>query len=331
MTHRTVTLPIAALLVSWCVQARAAPDCSAPEIEADAGVSARFPDLAARVRAAFAQRADVDRCARVQLVTRDGGFSVEVTLADGRRAARSATHSEDIASTLEALLLVPEPLERGAASASPPAATKPPPELPAISPPPHASHRQETRAPDDAEPGDHAPHARLGSSARLGLDVSALSGVRIGDGQDAIGLGALALIDLWDWLVGVSGRGDRYQTFASPPGNPVLEFALVAGRRFSVGPRALDLSAGFATVVQGTATFERSSPATGDFSESSSSTLPRLLLGGRIHWGALSKLHAVSGLDAELGPGRRGPEVPGAPRLPRWTLGISFGVDAEAR
>jgi hypothetical protein len=52
-----------------------------------------------------------------------------------------------------------------------------------------------------------------------------------------------------------------------------------------------------------------------------------LLLGARVNFGALSTLRAFVGVDGELGPSRAEPtDVPGAPRLPVWTLGLALGA-----
>jgi hypothetical protein len=73
-----------------------------------------------------------------------------------------------------------------------------------------------------------------------------------------------------------------------------------------------------------------SSPSTAPrlVTASTSSTAPRLLLGARVSFGVLSTLHTFVGIDGELGPARAGDgeNVPGAPRLPVWTLGLALGA-----
>jgi hypothetical protein len=56
--------------------------------------------------------------------------------------------------------------------------------------------------------------------------------------------------------------------------------------------------------------------------------VPRLLLGARVNFSALSTLHTFVGIDGELGPPRAGDggDIPDAPRLPVWTLGLALGA-----
>jgi hypothetical protein len=163
----------------------------------------------------------------------------------------------------------------------------------------------------------------------LRIELSVVTGARIGDGQTSIGLGALSFLDLSGWLVGFAGRADRYKTLSGgPTDGGALELAVLGGRRFRFPEVALDVIAGPAAAMQGTATFETRSSVTGnDVTKSSSSTVPRLLLGARVSFSALSTLHTFVGVDGELGPSRAGgTDVPGAPRLPVWTLGLALGA-----
>jgi hypothetical protein len=95
---------------------------------------------------------------------------------------------------------------------------------------------------------------------------------------------------------------------------------------------ALDLAAGPAAAVQGTATFETQSAATGrTIRQWSSSTVARLLLGARASFNAHATVRTFVGIDGELGPSRAGLDVPGAPRLPHWTLGLSLGATVGSK
>ena len=72
------------------------------------------------------------------------------------------------------------------------------------------------------------------------------------------------------------------------------ELAVLGGRRFRFHDLALDLTAGLAAAMQGTATYGVTSSVTGaGFTESSSSTVPRLLLGARVDFGARSTLRTT--------------------------------------
>jgi hypothetical protein len=350
MTRRYATpLPVlTGILVVLCAR-RAfadAPPCASMAIEADASVSARWPGLIDRVREAFEARDDIDRCARVSLTMHGATITVAAVLPDGRSAARSVSRQDDIAPTLEALLLVPQP--NAPAVPHPSAQAQTAAVEPSVSAPPPAS------AMSTASSGTSPPATRLvpsgprlnvgdrdalsgspgPSPSRLRIELSVITGARIGDGQVGLGVGAFSLLDLSGWLVGFEGRADRYKTLA--PGWPeasVLELAALAGRRFRFRTIALDLIAGAALVLQGTTTFTTAITGGNEVTGSSSSSAPRLLLGARVNFGALSTLRTFVGVDGELGPSRLGDggEVPAVPRLPVWTLGLALGGTVGTR
>jgi hypothetical protein len=119
-----------------------------------------------------------------------------------------------------------------------------------------------------------------------------------------------------------------------------LELALLGGRRIRFGSMALDLAAGPAVALQGTTTFQRttskSQSAAGDRGSassanvwaSSSSTVPRLLLEARLAFGARSTVHTFVGIDGDFGPANSpdASQLPDAPRLPVWTVGLALGA-----
>jgi hypothetical protein len=354
MTRRHATaLPVlTGLLALLCVRAAFAdaPSCSSLAIEADASVSTRWAGLRNRVREAFEARDDIDRCARVVLTMHGETITVEAVLPDGRAATRGVSRQDDVVPTLEALLLVPQ---SGSPAVAPSGAQA---QNAAVEPSPSGPAR--ASATSAAPSGTSAPGPRLVASrprvivrdgdasspspgpspSRLRIELSVVTGARIGDGQVALGLGAYSLLDLSGWLVGFEGRADRYKTLA--PGWPdagVLQLAVLAGRRFRFRAIALDLIGGAALALQGTTTFTTStmaatgvsgsSPGPALRSGSSSSSAPRLLLGARVNFGALSALRTFVGVDGELGPSRLGDggDVPDVPRLPIWTLGLALG------
>jgi hypothetical protein len=259
---------------------------------------------------------------------------VAVVLPDGRSATRSVSRPEDTVPTLEALLLLPQRGAQAQTLAVEPLVSEAPPASSLSTPPSESSPPGPPEVPAGpglAVPERDASAASPGHSpSRVRIELSVLTGARIGDGQTGVGLGALSLLDLSGWLVGFEGRADRYQTLAggaSPEG--ALELAVLGGRRFRFQNVALDLTAGPAVVPQGTTTLKAHSAITGNgITESTSSTAPRLLLGARVSFGALSTLHTFVGIDGELGPPRAGDgeDVPGAPRLPLWTLGLALGA-----
>jgi hypothetical protein len=326
--------------VFWLQPALAQGDsCSPMAIEADGGVSARWPDLLRDVREAFDARDDIDRCARVKLTLQAAKIIVEVELPDGRSASRLVSRREDVVPTLEALLLVPQHSAAVQTSAAEPSRAMPPPANAMAAPPEEpapvpsgvrdVSLRRDLAVPDRDASGPASRH----EPSRLGIELSVLTGARVGQGSSSVGLGALSFLDLSGWLVGLEGRADRYHATptASAPG--ALEVAVLGGRRFRFDDFALDLTAGLAAAMQGTATYAVKAANTGNtVSESSSSTVPRLLAGARLTFGAHSTLRTFVGLDGEVGPPRAdGTDVPGAPRLPVATLGLALGATVGTR
>jgi hypothetical protein len=320
------------LAVFWVRPALAeGASCAPMTIEADASVRTRWPGLLSHVREAFDARDDIDRSARVRLTFRDASITVEAVLPNGRSAVRSVSRREDVVPTLEALLLVPQGSAQVQTSALEPSGLGPPPANPMPAPssasPPGTRDLPLSRGlavPDRDESAQSSGHP----SSRVRIELSVVTGARIGDGQTSVGLGAVSFLDLGGWLVGFEGRADRYQMLVGGAhSGGALELAVLGGRRFQFQNVALDLAAGPAAAMQGTATFETRSAITGNtVSESSSSTVPRLLLGARVSFSALSTVHTFVGIDGELGPSRAGPDVPGASRLPVWTLGLALGA-----
>src|SRR3954447_25751823 len=83
--------------------------CSAAVLVSDDELGKRWPDLARRVRSEVPSRNDIDACASITLtLAADTTIRVQVTLADGRAAARWGLRPEDVVPTLQALLLMPE-------------------------------------------------------------------------------------------------------------------------------------------------------------------------------------------------------------------------------
>jgi len=325
------------VLAAFCVPpayAQAA-SCSSLDIELAAAVSHRWPDLPSDVRAALDGRDDLDRCAQIKLTVQDTAIVVEVRLPDGRSAERTVARREDIVPTLESLLLVPprslqgtrEQLETEGPEPSQPVkrAAKPGP-APANVPASGIRVEPVGGHPAVADRGPAAAAPR--SESQLRIDLSVVSGARVGDGQSAVGLGVFSFVELSGWLVGLGGRADRYRSLAEPKTDGgALELALLGGRRLRSRNLALDLLGGLAAVLQGTDTFEKQS-ATSDFKATSSSTVPRLLLAARLNLNARSTLHPFVGVDGELGPTRAndGGAVPYVSHLPMWTVGLALGA-----
>jgi hypothetical protein len=335
---RRIVPVLTGILAVFCVRPALADaaSCSPMAIEGDASVSTRWPGLLDRVRDAFEARDDVDPCARVKLTLGGGSVSVEVTLPDGRSAARAVSRREDVVPTLEALLLLPQRTVQAQIPALDPSESESPPAssqsaLPSEASPPGPRQVPSARALAVPDHDASAP-SPVHRPSRLTIELSVLAGARIGNGQTGVGLGALSFLDLSGWLVGFEGRADRYKTLSGgPKDGGALELAVLGGRRLRFHDLALDLTAGPAAILQGTATFETSATPGNTVpgntvTESSSSTVPRILLGARVSFSALSTVHTFVGVDGELGPPRAGADVPGASRLPVWTLGLALGA-----
>jgi hypothetical protein len=285
-------------------------------IEADPAVSARWPEFPGHLRETFEGRDAIDRCARVRLLVREASVTVEVILPDGRVATRSVSRREDVVPTLEALLLMPQrnaPVETPALEAPVPSSTNPYPS------PQEASFGLVAPERDVLAPSSGRP------PSRVRIELSVATGARIGDGQASVGFGAFSFLDLSGWLIGFQGRADRYEAVASSDWSGwALELAVLGGRRFRFHGVGLDLDVGPALIPQGTTTLAR--PTGHGFTASTSSTVPRLLLGGRVSFSPRSTVHTFVGIDGELGPPRLGDDLPGAPALPVWTVGLTLGA-----
>jgi len=326
-SHPARLLAALALLAALCPPALAAErGCPAIAIEPDAGFRERFPDLLERIRAELAARPDLDACARVGLRLQDVGLiGVSVTLPDGRAALRSVTRRDDVLPTLQALLLVPDYAD---------AIQKPSPPRP---PPPPPSQRAQHAV--QPERGDRELPTPALKPRELGLELSVISGARIGDGQFGYGAGVLSFLEVKSWLLGFQGRADGYRSLSGGDPETALELAILAGKRFDFGEAALDLSAGPGVAMKGVAFSQsESAPVLGmpaparlmrPPSEPSSGPVARLLVGARLGFRPRSIFRAFVGIDGEWGPARE----PGAfgddissPRMPRYALGLTLGA-----
>jgi hypothetical protein len=313
------------LLATWVVSPASAADgaCTSLVVEASDAVRALWPDSDARVQEAFAARAGIDRCARVRLSTRKTSIDVEVTLPDGRAAARSVARREDVIPTLAALLLVPE---------SPEQSPEPTPIAAALEPQPSAAATPQP-APTPAAPRQPAelPPNEPGA---VRIEVSLATGARIGDGQGVFGLGVLSFLDIFGWLVGFEGKVDGYHELAAGDAFAALELALLGGRRVTFGTLALDIIAGPALALLGASSVSEMQaldvPGERRVTEltSTEGLAPRLRVGAHLAFSADASLRWFVGVDGDLGSERAlGERVPSvSPRLPGWTLGFALGA-----
>jgi hypothetical protein len=307
------------------------PGCSQLMVQADSAVRDRWPDLPELVHQAFQGRDDIDACATVALGVRDAAIAVDVRLPDGRSAARQGLQREDVLPTVEALLLLPQREEPAVAIAPSP---EPPPQRPApgsVAPAPVPATAQVNPNPALPAPADRGAPGRSApkSSDHVRLELSVAVGARMGDRQTSAGIAAFSFLDLDGWLAGFEGRVDRYREDDSGSDAAALELAALGGRRVRFSTLSLDFTAGPALVHQGTATeVNEVSPGGQRISESSSSTVLRLLCGARLNFATRSTLRTFVGIDGAVGPDRApGAELPrDAPRLPHWTAGVTLGA-----
>jgi hypothetical protein len=320
------SLVILAMLAGVCCPGRATAaerGCPGVSIESDARFRAHFSDLLVRLQSELATRPDIDTCARIAChFDGESLITISVKLPDGRTTSRSVTRADDVAPTLQALLLVPLPAPSVTASDAAPAPKPPPRALPRALPP---------------VPARDAPPPR--SSARqLGFELSFITGARAGDGQLGVGAGVLSFLEAQSWLFGFEGRADSYRAMLGS-GDPetALELAILAGRRFHMAGWALDLTAGPAVAMKGLAVSETEvvsanmtnavPPPPARHADPSSGPVPRLLLGARFGFSPRSVFRTFVGLDGELGPGRVANEAESnSARLPVFSLGLALGA-----
>ena len=317
-------------------QAGEAPGpCEPLEVEAEAALLDRLPALPTEVRLAFAERDDVDTCARVWLSQRGRSIAVEVRLGDGRSASRLVPDARDVIPTLQALLLLPGPEATAVSSSSPERAA---PESRQEQPP--TAHAPAPRAPDVNamldEPDSPAPtHQRRRG---WGLEASLVGGAHIGDGQTRSSLGGLCVADLWSWLAGFEVRAADYAP--SPGGADVatyttLEFALLGGHRIRGKSLALDLFAGPSFMLHATESVVEG-PA-GTRRSSSSQLLARLRVASHVNFAPRSLFGPFVGVEGELGPAERmdaAAPSPGADpdaEYPGWMVGVVLGATVGTR
>lgn len=324
--HLALAAALVAAQAGFCPRTALAVERACPglRLAPDADFRARFPDLLERIEHEFAARSDLDACALVELrLEGDTVVTMSVTLPDGRAASRSVTRSEDVVPTLQALLLLPD------RPASTPAT---PPAMPARTAP-----RRPLRAAKPSPPERDAPTPST-QARSLGVELSVITGARIGDGQVGYGVGALSFLEVHGWLLGFEGRADGYRALVGGDPETALELAILTGKRFDFDNVALDLTAGPAMAIKGLAFSRRETvqanadgtapppPPPPPRSDPSTGPVPRLLLGARLGFFPRSAFRTFVGIDGELGPARGDDDAgPSSARLPAYSLGLSLG------
>jgi hypothetical protein len=310
--------------------------CASIFVEADAGVLGRFPELPERIRRTFAGQVGVDACAEVKLSMNHPAITVEVTLSDGRSASRSVPEREDVMAVLSALLLVPPPEPAGEASgvkaepsrdgAAPAEASKP--RVVPKRKPKEQVPRAAWRAGVDAEP---TRDARAGTERGLGIELSVVTGARIGEGQTCVGVGALSLLDISGWLLGFQGRSESY---TAEPGSSRAAFSLsmLGGGRFRSGSMAIDFLTGPTAMLHDDSTLHVG-PAGEVIQESSSDTAPRWFFASHLNFATGSVVRGFVGVEGDIALSETSTNdiAVRTHTLPAWTIGLALGGTVGTR
>jgi hypothetical protein len=295
-------------------------NCPGMAVEGDTAVRQQWPGLLPRIQREFSVRPDVDACAHVTLHhENDSRIGISVVLPDGRAAFRSVPGEDEVISALQALLLVPERPR----PASPPASE-------AAAPAPRLTPPSTTMA------GlDHGATPPRDTPRKLGVELSIITGARVGDGQFGAGAGVLSFLELHGWLIGFEGRADSYRPLAGGDPETALELGVLAGRRFDLGRVAVDLTAGPAVAMtgmnaQGDITrVETATPMelSAQPPERETGPVPRLLLGARVGFSPRSVFRTFLGVDGEIGPGTSSENAFNTSgRLPEFAIGLALGA-----
>lgn len=171
------------------------------------------------------------------------------------------------------------------------------------------------------------PSDLMERDASVGFLFSVGGGERLGDGQSSGNLGAMALLHLSGWLVGVDARAVTYEVPVSD-GIPqsATELTAIAGYRLGEGPLALDLMLGPTLVVQQDMEITVG-PAPEREPTTISRLVPRLFFGSRLTLGASSVLGGFVGVEGAAGPsGASRNPASLEPALPRWMVGFVVGA-----
>jgi hypothetical protein len=327
----------------WAITPRAAlaadRACTALAIESDAALRERWPDLIPRIRDDLQARDDLDACAHVSLSLRaDTAIGVTVALPDGRSASRTVQRLDDVSPTLQALLLVPEPTHAESARTATRILPKAPRRTRTRT---GTGTRTPTRTParPTAEGRDVLGSASTISGTGLGIELSVVTGARIGDGQASFGLGAVSFLNFSGWLLGFGGRVDGYRPLSGGPSDAALELGVLLGRRIRFPTVTLDVVAGPGIAIKGEMSDRQVLPVQMPAvrpaeppPESSSGPVPRLLAGARLGFSPDSILRTFVGIEAAFGPARaEGSPSPNSPSLPNWTLGLALGATLGTR
>jgi hypothetical protein len=297
-------------IFGFCGSARAAAEeapCVSPrihlELESRPEWAAEIPALVTRLRALE----HVDACAQVTIRAEPNGVSVNVT-SGGRSASRLLTDPSELLRTVEALVVLPPPIEEP---------TRP---APVEVPPPEAPP---------------APRAAPSSHMEIGGAVS----VRVGGSPLMVGGGVASFAGLLDagWIFGVNARwnfADGFVAAPTPAGFNMQSGAIgfAVGRRAEAEPLAYDVLLGPTLVLESEEAFS-ATPGPSD-GIGASALDARIDATFRASGPTSSRVRFYAAGDVEVSPWRAFHKKqldPDLPPLPAWTSGLSLGLIWGAR
>jgi hypothetical protein len=288
-----------------------AAGCAAQHITLTEPLASVWAERLERACALLAERHDLDAGARVEISAGpEDGLDVRGTLSDGRSALRHVDSAEALALTLQALLVLPKPVDAPPpASAVSPAPDEPKPD-PEVRPPPAA----------------HAP------LLQFGIGIGVIGHLFGAPTYAAAGFALRASVRVGPVLVDIVPRWEAEQgsQHAGLPDFEMHNFGVgltLGARVWSDDQGAIETGAGV-LVLEETQTYRAA-----DGSEVGGSRVSgQLSAYGRLLWGGHALRWSI-GLDAQLAPGRLADATHISdvlPALPVFGIGIAFGAHWES-
>ena len=273
---------------------------------------AEVPALRARLTAL----GHVDACARVTIRAEATGVSVNVK-SDSHPATRHLTEPSELVRTVEALVVLPAPID----------AVDDAPLVDALPAAPRPAERQ--------QPAPPPVHPVFASH----IEFAAAASARVGGNPLMAGAGIAAFAGLVEgnWLVGVDARwefADGYVSAAPPSGFSMDSGAIgvAVGHRSRIGAFACDALVGPTLVLESQEAFGSTPEASDGIGASALDA--RLDLTLRATGPTSSRVRMSAAGDIKVSPHRvlhpkhLDPELP---PLPAWTSGLAVGVAWGAR
>jgi hypothetical protein len=309
------SLALAGLCV--CAPTLAAEDqCVSPHVHLELAGKSEWEAEVPALRARLTALGHVDACARVTIRAEATGVSVNVT-SGSRSATRHLTEPSELVRTVEALVVLPAPIDSVD-------------ESPLVDPPQDASRPSDRR---QALP--EPVHPAIGSH----MEFAAAASARMGGNPLMVGAGLAAFAGLVEgnWLVGVDARwefADGYVSATPPSGFSMNSGAIgvAVGHRSHIGAFACDALIGPTLVLESQEAFPATTTATEGIGTNALD--PRVDLTLRATGPTSSRLRLYAAGDIEVSPHRvvhpkqLDPELP---PLPAWTSGVAVGVVWGAR